>query len=208
MDLKLEVIVLPVSDVDRAKAFYRGLDFRLDADFTKDDLRVIQMTPPGSPCSIIFGTSLTDAEPGSVQGLHLVVEDIEAARATLATQGAPIGQIFHAAGGVFPHAGLAKRVVGLAPGRASYGSFASFSDPDGNGWVLQEITRRLPGRVDEPDEAETSAVVLDLLKQAAAAHGVHEKTALGGVYDENWPEWYAAHIVAQLKGRALKVVKA
>ena len=172
MDLKLEVIVLPVSDVDRAKAFYRALDFRLDADFTKDDLRVIQMTPPGSPCSIIFGTSLTDAEPGSVQGLHLVVEDIEAARAALATQGAPIGQIFHDAGGVFHHAGLVKRVVGLAPGRASYGSFASFSDPDGNGWVLQEITRRLPGRVDEPDEDETPAVVLDLLKQAAAAHGV------------------------------------
>ena len=208
MDLKLEVIVLPVSDVDRAKQFYQALNFRLDADFTKDDLRVIQMTPPGSPCSIIFGTSLSDAAPGSVQGLHLVVDDIEAARAELLARGAPISDIFHDAGGVFHHAGTTARVAGLAPGRASYGSFASFADPDGNGWVLQEIRQRLPGRVDAPAEADANAIVLDLLKQAAAAHGVHEKTDLKGVYDQNWPDWYAAHMVKTLAEQGLKLVRA
>jgi len=147
MDLKLEVIVLPVSDVDRAKAFYQALQFRLDADFVTDkSFRVIQMTPPGSPCSIIFGTGLSTAAPGSVQGLHLVVADIEAARREMVGRGAEVSEIFHDEGGVFHHAGTAKRVPGLAPNRASYGSFASFSDPDGNGWVLQEITQRLPGR--------------------------------------------------------------
>ena len=147
MDLKLEVLVLPVSDVDRAKAFYQKLQFRLDADFVTDDsFRVIQMTPPGSPCSIIFGKGLTTAAPGSVQGLHLVVEDVEAARRELLDRGAAVSDIFHDEGGVFHHAGTAKRAPGLAPGRASYGSFASFEDPDGICWVLQEITRRLPGR--------------------------------------------------------------
>ena len=147
MDLKLEVIVLPVSDVDRAKAFYQALQFRLDADFVTDkSFRVIQMTPPGSPCSIIFGTGLSTAAPGSVQGLHLVVADIEAARRELVGRGAEVSEIFHDEGGVFHHAGTAKRVPGLAPNRASSGSFASFSDPDGKGWVLQEITQRLPGR--------------------------------------------------------------
>jgi catechol 2,3-dioxygenase-like lactoylglutathione lyase family enzyme len=147
MDLKLEVIVLPVSDVDRAKAFYVALGFRLDADFsTSPEFRVIQLTPPGSPTSIIFGTGLSKAAPGSVEGLHLVVTDIEAARAELVAAGAEIGEIFHDAGGIFHHAGTEARAPGLAPSRASYGSFASFSDPDGNGWVLQEIQQRLPGR--------------------------------------------------------------
>jgi catechol 2,3-dioxygenase-like lactoylglutathione lyase family enzyme len=147
MDLKLEVLVLPVSDADRAKAYYQKLQFRLDADFVGDDsFRVIQMTPPGSPCSIIFGKGLTNAAPGSAQGLHLVVADIELARRELVGHGAEVSDIFHDEDGVFHHAGTAKRVPGLAPGRASYGSFASFSDPDGNGWVLQEITKRLPGR--------------------------------------------------------------
>ncbi len=147
MDFRLEVLVLPVADTDRAKAFYQKLQFRLDADFSKDaSLRVIQMTPPGSPCSIIFGVGLTDAVPGSVQGLHLVVSDIAAARAELIARGAEVSEIFHDAGGVFHHAGTRDRVAGPAPGHQSYGSFASFSDPDGNGWVLQEITQRLPGR--------------------------------------------------------------
>jgi len=211
MDLKLEVIVLPVSDVDRAKAFYRALNFRLDADFTAPDgLRVIQMTPPGSPCSIIFGTDLTDAAPGSVRGLHLVVDDIEAACTTLAAEGAPMSEIFHDQGGVFHHAGTKARVAGLAPQRKSYGSFASFSDPDGNEWVLQEIRQRLPGRVaaDAPlDQAGTTAVLLDQLKATAAAHGVHEKNDLGGVYDNDWPQWYAAHMAAALAGAGYKIVR-
>lgn len=147
MDLRLEVIVLPVSDVDRAKAFYEKLGFRQDADFsTGPDFRVIQATPPGSACSIIFGTGLSNAAPGSVEGLHLIVNDIEAARADLIARGAEVSEIFHDAGGVFHHAGTGGRVAGLAPERASYGSFASFADPDGNGWVLQEIKQRLPGR--------------------------------------------------------------
>jgi catechol 2,3-dioxygenase-like lactoylglutathione lyase family enzyme len=147
MNLKLEVIVLPVSNVDRAKAFYEKLGFRLDADFsTGADFRVVQVTPPGSPTSIIFGKGLNTRGPGSVEGLHLVVDDIELARAELVGRGIEVSEIFHDAGGIFHHAGTADRVTGLAPDRASYGSFASFSDPDGNGWVLQEITERLPGR--------------------------------------------------------------
>ena len=147
MDFRLEVIVLPVSDVDRAKEFYLGLGWRLDADFATDaKFRVIQLTPPGSPASVIFGTGLTNAAPGSSQGLHLVVEDIDAARAELAGKGVDISEIFHDAGGVFHHAGVDGRVPGPDPQRTSYASFASFGDPDGNGWVLQEITKRLPGR--------------------------------------------------------------
>ncbi len=147
MDLKLEVLVIPVSDVDRAKEFYQKLDFRLDADFVvSDDYRVVQLTPPGSPASIIFGQGLTNAAPGSTEGLHLVVTDIEAARADLAARGVDISEVFHEANGVFHHAGTEGRVPGLHPTRASYGSFASFSDPDGNGWVLQEIVTRAPGR--------------------------------------------------------------
>jgi catechol 2,3-dioxygenase-like lactoylglutathione lyase family enzyme len=147
MDVRLEVMVLPVSDVDRAKQFYKDLGWREDADVAKgEDFRVVQMTPPGSKCSVIFGTGLSDAEPGSVEGLHLVCEDIEAARAELSSRGADVGEIFHDAGGVFHRAGTAGRVAGPAPERASYGSFAAFSDPDGNGWLLQEITQRLPGR--------------------------------------------------------------
>jgi catechol 2,3-dioxygenase-like lactoylglutathione lyase family enzyme len=145
--MKLEVVVLPVADVDRAKDFYEALGWREDADFTSgDDFRVVQLTPPGSACSVIFGTGITSAEPGSAQGLHLVVSDIEAARAELAGQGAEISEVFHDEGGVFHHAGTAGRVSGPAPDRQSYGSFASFSDPDGNAWFLQEITTRLPGR--------------------------------------------------------------
>jgi predicted enzyme related to lactoylglutathione lyase len=147
VDLKLEVLVLPVSDVDRAKSFYEKLKFRMDADFSVSDAyRVVQVTPPGSQCSIIFGKGLTSAQPGSVEGLHLVVSDIEAARAELISRGADVSDIFHDESGVFHHAGIAGRIPGPAAGHADYGSFASFSDPDGNGWVLQEIKMRAPGR--------------------------------------------------------------
>ena len=145
--MKLEVVVLPVSDVDRAKHFYKQLGWREDADLASGaDYRVVQLTPPGSPCSVIFGTGLSSAAPGSVQGLHLVVSDIAAARAELVEGGADVSEVFHDAGGVFHHAGTTARVAGPAPGNQSYGSFASFSDPDGNGWLIQEITTRLPGR--------------------------------------------------------------
>jgi catechol 2,3-dioxygenase-like lactoylglutathione lyase family enzyme len=148
MDMRLEIVVLPVSDVDRAKQFYVGLGWRLDADFVvDDDFRVVQLTPPGSPCSIIFGTGVTDAAPGSAGGLYLVVDDIEAARAELVGHGAQVSDVFHDADGVFHHAGTTARVPGPDPERRSYCSFASFSDPDGNGWLLQEVTTRLPGRV-------------------------------------------------------------
>ena len=147
MDMRLEVVVLPVSDVDKAKQFYESLGWRLDADFVADEhFRVAQLTPPGSPCSIIFGTGVSTATPGSAQGLHLVVTDIEAARAELVGRGVDASGVFHDAGGVFHHAGTAGRVPGPDPERNSYSSFVSFSDPDGNGWVLQEITTRLPGR--------------------------------------------------------------
>jgi catechol 2,3-dioxygenase-like lactoylglutathione lyase family enzyme len=145
--MRLEVVVVPVSDVDRAKAFYEGLGWRLDADVPGDGgFRVVQLTPPGSACSIIFGAEVTAAAPGSAEGLHLVVSDIEAARAELAERGVEVSEIFHDTGGVFHHAGTAARAPGPAPDRQSYGSFVSFSDPDGNGWFVQEITTRLPGR--------------------------------------------------------------
>jgi catechol 2,3-dioxygenase-like lactoylglutathione lyase family enzyme len=148
MDMRLEIVVLPVSDVDRAKQFYVGLGWRLDADFVvDDDFRVVQLTPPGSPCSIIFGTGVTDAAPGSAGGLYLVVDDIEAARAELVGHGAQVSDVFHDSDGVFHHAGTTARVPGPDPERRSYCSFASFSDLDGNGWLLQEVTTRLPGRV-------------------------------------------------------------
>ena len=147
MDFKLEVVVLPVSDVDRAKDFYLGLGWRLDADFPVDkDFRVVQLTPPGSSCSIIFGTGVSSAAPGSTQGLHLTVTDIDAARAELAAHGADVSEVWHDASGVYDHAGTTGRVPGPDPDRRSYLSFASFTDPDGNGWRVQEIKERLPGR--------------------------------------------------------------
>jgi catechol 2,3-dioxygenase-like lactoylglutathione lyase family enzyme len=147
VDMKLEVVVIPVSDVDKAKDFYQGLGWRLDADFAKsEDFRVVQLTPPGSPCSIIFGTGITSATPGSADGLQLVVTDVEAARDELISHGADVSEVFHDAGGVYHHAGTQARAAGLAPNHRSYGSFVSFSDPDGNGWFVQEVTTRLPGR--------------------------------------------------------------
>jgi catechol 2,3-dioxygenase-like lactoylglutathione lyase family enzyme len=147
VDMRLEVVVVPVSDVDRAKRFYVGLGWRLDADFRgDDDFRVVQLTPPGSACSVIFGTGVTSAAPGSADGLQLVASDIDAAREELMNRGVDVTDVFHDAGGVFHHAGSAARAQGPAPNHKSYGSFVSFSDPDGNGWFIQEVTTRLPGR--------------------------------------------------------------
>ncbi|ABC94434.1 hypothetical conserved protein (plasmid) [Rhizobium etli CFN 42] len=205
IDMKLEVVVIPVSDVDRAKAFYTGLGWRLDADFPgKDGFRVVQVTPPGSPCSVIFGSKVTSALPGSAQGLHLIVSDIETANAALAARGAEMSGVFHDAGGVFHHRGTEQRLAGPHPSRASYGSFASFTDPDGNGWLFQEVTTRLPGRIDEKGATFTSTPDLaGALRRAAAAHGEHEKRT-GGKHDENWPDWYAEYMLAEQSGAALE----
>ncbi|MGP4099735.1 VOC family protein [Nonomuraea sp. KM90] len=203
MDMKLEVVVVPVADVDRAKDFYTALGWRLDADVaTGEDFRVVQVTPPGSPASVIFGTSVTSQAPGSAQGLHLIVADIAAAYEELKRLGAGPSEVFHDAGGVFHHGGTDARVPGPDPQRSSYGSFLSFSDPDGNGWVLQEVTTRLPGRLDP--SATTYASASDLanaLRRAAAAHGEHE--ARTGAEDPNWPDWYADYLVREQAGSEL-----
>ncbi len=204
IDTKLEVVVIPVSDVDRAKSFYTGLGWRLDADVPgQDGFRVVQVTPPGSPCSVIFGSRITTAEPGSAQGLHLIVADIDMAHAALGSRGAEMSGVFHDSGGVFHHRGTESRLPGSHPSRASYGSFASFSDPDGNGWILQEVTTRLPGRMDDNGAAFTSeADLAKALRRAAAAHGEHEKRT-GGTHDENWPDWYADYLIAEQSGASL-----
>jgi catechol 2,3-dioxygenase-like lactoylglutathione lyase family enzyme len=206
LPLKLEIVVIPVSDVDRAKDFYAKLGWRLDADVAAgDDFRVIQFTPPGSGCSVIFGKSVTAAPPGSAQGLYLIVSDIEAARAELLSRGAPISEIFHGAavgyGGTDePYLFGRMRVRGPDSEHRSYRSFASFNDPDGNGWLLQELTTRLPGRIDSGVTSFASAADLAAaLRRAGAAHGEHEKR-LGGQYDENWPDWYAEYMVSEQSG--------
>ncbi len=205
MDMKLEVAVIPVSDADRAKEFYGRLGWRLDADFPFDNgFRVVQFTPPGSGSSIQFGTRITSAEPGSAQGLYLVVPDIEAARDELAAHGAEVSEVFHAGtpGAQFQPDGTSGRVSGRAPDHASYGSFATFSDPDGNGWLLQEVTTRLPGRIDAAETAFASTADLaSALQRAAAAHGEHEKRI--GKADPDWPDWYAAYMVAEQAGTEL-----
>jgi predicted enzyme related to lactoylglutathione lyase len=202
--LKFEAVVIPVSDVDRAKAFYNDLGWRLDADFAFDNgFRVVQFTPPGSGCSVQFGAKMTSAAPGSAQGLYLVVSDIEAARSELAA-GVEVSEVFHpgAPGAQFQPDGATGRVAGPADEHATYSSFATFTDPDGNGWLLQEVTTRLPGRI---DTGETSYVsVSDLataLRRAAAAHGEHEQRT--GEADENWPDWYAEYLVAEQSGEQL-----
>lgn len=210
IDMKFEIVVIPVSDVDRAKRFYDGLGWRLDADYAAgDDYRVIQFTPPGSGCSVIFGKNVTAAVPGSAQGLYLIVSDIEAARKELLGRGVKIGDVFHDAGGVYagpdePYLFGRKRVSGTDPEHRSYRSFASFSDPDGNGWLFQEITSRLAGRVEGDTAFSSSADLAAALRRAAAAHGEHEKRN-GGKHDENWPDWYAAYIVAEQAGKELPV---
>lgn len=208
IDMKFEIVVIPVSDVDRAKNFYSTLGWRLDADFASgDDWRVIQFTPPGSGCSVIFGKNVTGAAPGSAKGLYLVVSDIEATRKDLLARGIKVSEPFHGGGDV--HTGADEpylfgrlRVSGPDPKRQSYSSFASFSDPDGNGWLFQEITGRLPGRVEGDTAFGSSADLAAALRRAAAAHGEHEKRT-GGNHDANWPDWYAAYIVAEQAGTPL-----
>jgi catechol 2,3-dioxygenase-like lactoylglutathione lyase family enzyme len=206
VDLKLEAVVVPVSDVDRAKAFYAGLGWRLDADFAFDNgFRVVQLTPPGSGASVQFGTNITAAAPGSAQGLYLVVSDITAARDALAARGVEVSEVFHPGtpGGQFQPDGSDARVAGPAADGASYGSFATFRDPDGNGWLLQQVTTRLPGRVTTAETTFASTRdLVDALRRAAAAHGEHEKRE-GGKYDDNWPDWYAAYMVAEQAGTEL-----
>jgi catechol 2,3-dioxygenase-like lactoylglutathione lyase family enzyme len=207
VDLKLEIVVIPVSDVERAKQFYAKLGWRLDADFTgSDDYRVIQFTPPGSNASVIFGKNVTSAAPGSAQGLYLVVSDIEAARSALLGRGVAISEAFHAGGDVHvgpdePYLFGRVRLSGADPARGSYRSYASFSDPDGNGWLLQEVTERLPGRVEADTTFTSAADLAATLRRAAAAHGEHEKRT--GEHDVNWPEWYAEYIVNEQAGKPL-----
>ncbi|BFG78159.1 glyoxalase [Paraburkholderia terrae] len=200
VDMKLEVVVIPVADVDRAKQFYTQLGWRLDVDLVKDDqFRVVHFTPPGSHCSVLFGKGVTTEEPGSVQGLHLIVSDVEAAHAELVERGVEVSEVFHDVGGVFHHAGEEGRLSGPHPSRATYGSFASFSDPDGNGWVFQEVTTRFPGRVEAGDTTFGSSKELaGALRRAAAAHGEHEKKT--GQHDENWADWYAEFMVREQAG--------
>src|SRR5580765_1761607 len=206
VDRKLEVVIIPVSDVDRAKEFYAKLGWRLDADFAHgDDWRAIQFTPPGSGCSVIFGKNVTAAAPGSAQGLYLIVADIDAAREELLRRGVEISKVFRGADGVYagtdePYLFGRIRVGGPDPEHRSYRSFASFRDPDGNGWLFQELTTRLPGRIDSA--ATTFASANDLasaLRRAETAHGEHEK--LLGKRDENWPAWYAEYMASEQSGK-------
>ena len=206
--MKFEIVVIPVSDVDRAKEFYGRLGWRLDADYDSGkDFRVIQFTPPGSGCSVIFGKNVTAAAPGSAQGLYLIVSDIEAVRKELLDRGVEISEVFH--GAADAHAGTDEpylfgriRVNGPDPEHRSYRSFASFRDPDGNGWLFQEITTRLPGRIDPATTTFASASDLaSALRRAEAAHGQHEKRI--GQRDANWPDWYATYMVAEQAGTEL-----
>ncbi len=196
-DMKLEVVVIPVSDVDRAKHFYASLGWKLDADFAKGDaFRVLQFTPPGSSCSIHFGTGITSALPGTAQGLYLAVSDIEAARAELVGLGVDVSEVFHRGVGEPPKSGA-------HPQRQTYSSYATFSDPDGNSWLLQEVTARLPGRVNADMATFASpAELAAALRRAATAHGEHEKRN-GGKHDENWPDWYADYIMREQSGQEL-----
>jgi catechol 2,3-dioxygenase-like lactoylglutathione lyase family enzyme len=202
VDLKLEVVVIPVSDVDRAKEFYDGLGWRLDADFSFDNgFRVVQFTPPGSGASIQFGPNMTSGTPGSVQNLYLIVSDVDAARDELVSHGVEVSEVFHPAA---PGAQFDSDPSGHLAGRSSdsYSSFASFTDPDGNGWLLQEVTNRLPGRVD-PSVTSFGSVsdLASAMRRASAAHGEHEKRI--GEADANWPDWYAKYMVAEQAGTEL-----
>jgi catechol 2,3-dioxygenase-like lactoylglutathione lyase family enzyme len=204
MDLKLEVVVIPVSDVDRAKEFYSKLGWRLDADFPFDNgFRVVQFTPPGSGASVQFGSKITSAAPGSAKE-YLIVSNIEAARDQLAARGVEVSEVFYPGtpGAQFQPEDANGRITGPAPDHASYSSFATFSDPDGNGWLLQEITMRLPGRINAAETIfASSADLASALRRAAAAHGGHEKRIR--MEDENWPDWYAAYMVAEQAGAEL-----
>ena len=202
VDMKLEVVTIPVSDVDRATAFYRRLGWRQDV--TPPGSGGVQFTPPGSDCSIQFGTNLTPTAPGSAQSLYLIVSDIQAARDELVGLGVEASEVFHEGGpgARFHRPGSGDRVSGPAPEHGSYGSFVSFSDPDGNGWLYQEVTTRLPGRVEEAATSFGSVSDLaDAMRRASAAHGEHEKRI--GAADANWPDWYAEYMVAEQSGAEL-----
>ncbi|HZO76819.1 MAG TPA: VOC family protein [Solirubrobacteraceae bacterium] len=201
-DLKLEVVVIPVSDIDRAKAFYERLGWRLDADVAGDQgFRIVQFTPPGSACSIQFGSKMTSARPGSATNTYLVVPDVQAARDIIAALGVAISDVFHE-GSLGDRFDTTARVAGAAPDGTTYGSFASFGDPDGNTWLLQEITTRLPGRIDAAATSFASASDLSkALQRAAAAHGEHETRI--GREDPDWPDWYAEYMVREQAGEEL-----
>jgi catechol 2,3-dioxygenase-like lactoylglutathione lyase family enzyme len=196
VDMALEVVVIPVSDVDRAMHFYGSLGWRLDADIASgNDSRLVQFTPPGSGCSIHFGKGVTRATPGSVAGLYLVVSDIVAARNALAEGGANVSEVFH-------RSQTKEQLIGPDPQRRSYDSFVSFSDPDGNAWLVQEVTKRLPGRCSsESTVFKSVAALAAALRLAEAAHGEHEKRT--GQTDANWPDWYAQYIVDEQAAAAL-----
>jgi catechol 2,3-dioxygenase-like lactoylglutathione lyase family enzyme len=203
VDMRLEVVVIPVSDADRAKRFYANLGWRLDADKTSgESFRLIQFTPKGSGCSIQFGTNLTPAEPGSAQALHLIVSDIEAARDELVAHGVDVSEVFHCATGYacrFP--GQGERLSGRHPDRGTYGSFLSFSDPDGNGWLLQEVSARFPGRLDGDTTYASAGDLSGALKRAAAAYA--EREAGSGQADPDWADWYAEYLVREQSGEGL-----
>jgi catechol 2,3-dioxygenase-like lactoylglutathione lyase family enzyme len=210
VDMKFEIAVIPVSDVDRAKEFYQRIGWRLDADYAASggDFRVIQFTPPGSGASVIFGKNVTAAAPGSAQGLYLIVSDIEAARQELVKRGVAVSEVFHGTAGAYigpdePYLFGRARVSGPDPERSSYRSFASFKDPDGNGWLFQEVTARQPGRMDANQTTFSSAADLAAaLRRAGAAHGEHEKR-VGGRHDQTWPDWYAEYMAAEQAGKPL-----
>jgi catechol 2,3-dioxygenase-like lactoylglutathione lyase family enzyme len=207
-DMVLEVLVIPVSDVDRAKEFYSRLGWRLDADRGTDEFRLVQFTPPGSGCSVQFGTNITTVAPGSAQGLMLIVPDVQGTRETLVKRGVEVSEVFHCTAGTVCRfrdgQGVFERVGGPAPDHLSYSSFAAFSDPDGNGWLLQEVTTRLAGRIDPGQTSFRSADDLaSAMKRAADAHDKHEKRT--GKADANWPDWYAKYIVAEQAGAELPV---
>jgi catechol 2,3-dioxygenase-like lactoylglutathione lyase family enzyme len=205
VDLKLEAVVIPVSDVDRSKDFYAGLGWRVDADFPFDNgFRVVQVTPPGSGCSVQFGSNMTSAPIGSAQGLYLIVSDIDAARDELGAHGVKVSEPFHPGrpGAQFQPEDTSDRINETAANHQSYSTFATFSDPDGNGWLLQQVTTRLPGRVDAAETVFASTADLaNALRRAAAAHGEHEQRT--GERDENWPDWYAAFMSAEQAGADL-----
>ena len=201
IEMALEVVVIPVSDVDRAKQFYASLDWRLDADFADGDaFRIVQFTPPGSECSIQFGTNVASAPPGSATNAYLIVADVQAARDALAARGVPVSEAFHE-GSLGDRFHADDRIAGPAPEHATYGSFASFSDPDGNGWLLQEITTRLPGRVAGDTTYASVGDLSQALRRAEAAHGQHEKRT--GQRDADWPTWYAEYMIAEQAGKPL-----
>jgi len=203
LDMKLEVVVIPVSDVDRAKEFYSRLGWRLDADrVAGDNFRLVQFTPPGSSSSIQFGVNLTSAAPGSAQAMLLAVSDIESARSELVARGVDASQVFHCeTGTACRFSSMGARVTGPHPERLSYYSFVSFSDPDGNGWLLQEVTKRLAGRVTGNATYASAYDLAQAMIRAAKAHGEHEKRT--GQSDANWPDWYADYMVREQLGEDL-----